>query len=96
MKYDGEVVVTECGVGKPTLSAGTMACVHCGAHWIVEPGSGRVRGFCMECNGPTCGPNCVECIPQELLLENIEKGRPENYRPIMGNVPRLWVPDDSE
>jgi hypothetical protein len=52
----------------------TACCVHCRAHWIVEPGSGRTRGWCWKCAGPTCGsPDCDRCLPYEKLLDMIER-----------------------
>jgi hypothetical protein len=59
-------------------SGETMTCVHCGTSWILKKGSGKVRGFCQECNGYHCGaPNCCYCVPLERRLENIEAGLPE-------------------
>ena len=53
----------------------TLQCVHCGAHWVVRPGSGRVRGWCLKCCGPTCGQGrCDECIPVEKKLDQTEGG----------------------
>lgn len=67
----------------------TLCCVHCGAHWRVIPGSGRIRGYCETCAGPTCGPGCSQkCVPVEQLYENMENGRPLDYRPIVASVPR--------
>lgn len=37
----------------------------------------------MRCAGPVCGPDCAECIPTEVLLENIERNRPLDFRPIL-------------
>lgn len=53
----------------------TLSCVHCQYIWKVESGSGRKRGFCFQCAGPTCGkPQCEErCIPFEQALEQIER-----------------------
>ena len=52
----------------------TVQCCHCGMHWMIEPGSGRKRGFCMKCMQVTCGEeNCMECIPTELKLDIHEK-----------------------
>jgi len=53
----------------------TLSCVHCGALWHVQPGSGRERGFCLSCMGPTCGTRfCAEhCLPLEKRFEIIEK-----------------------
>lgn len=71
----------------------TLQCVHCGGHWVVKPGSGNVRGFCGRCNGFICGPGCERCVPTELLLENIEQGRPLDFVPTTVNVPKLWTGD---
>lgn len=55
--------------------ADTRQCVHCGRHWIWQRGSGRKRGFCMQCMGITCGgPRCDPCLPLERRLELYEKG----------------------
>jgi hypothetical protein len=55
--------------------ADTMTCKHCGHTWIPVKGSGKVRGWCMKCNGPTCGhPACDECKPFEQQLTEYEKG----------------------
>lgn len=44
----------------------TLQCVHCGLHWRIVHGSGKKRGFCMKCMGPTCGRHkCDECVPYE-------------------------------
>ncbi len=51
----------------------TLQCVHCGGHWVVVPGSGRKRGFCLKCCGPVCGPRCLECRPAEAQLEAVER-----------------------
>lgn len=79
----GVIIIADPGSDRPLLETKTLQCVHCGGHWIPLPGSGRVRGFCQRCMGPVCGPGCAECIPEEQMLENIEKGRPADYRPII-------------
>ena len=57
-----------------TYQRDTVQCCHCGMHWIVEPGSGRQRGFCMKCMQVTCGAeNCQACIPTEQKLDIHEK-----------------------
>jgi hypothetical protein len=71
-----------------TLRGESAQCRHCGGHFPLQPGSGKIRGWCWTCNGPICGPGCAECIPTELLLENIEKGRPLSYKPQSVLVPR--------
>jgi len=41
----------------------TMCCVHCRVHWRIQPGSGKKRGFCYKCGGPTCGQHkCDTCV----------------------------------
>lgn len=55
------------------LKAETLQCVHCGAHWAIEPGSGKKRGFCTSCNGFICGRDaCIACLPMERRLEAME------------------------
>jgi hypothetical protein len=53
----------------------TLQCVHqCGGHWQVRPGSGIIRGFCLNCDGPTCGqPACDPCVPLEKALLEMER-----------------------
>lgn len=66
----------------------TMQCKHCSAHFPITPGSGKRRGWCMGCNGPTCGKaNCDVCVHWEQRLENTEQGRPELYKPVKVSVP---------
>lgn len=52
----------------------TLMCVHCQKHWIIKPGSGMQRGFCFNCDGPTCGKqHCEEhCVPFEKAIEQSE------------------------
>ncbi len=64
----------------PTLpgqeSGGDMLqCVHGGEHWVIKPGSGIKRGFCLKCNGPTCGKKACEtrCLPMEKAMEDMER-----------------------
>jgi hypothetical protein len=82
-KEAGLVTLIDPGADRPLLEVGTLQCVHCGGHWVPQPGSGRVRGFCQNCMGPVCGPGCAACVPTEQLLENIEKGRPLDFRPVL-------------
>lgn len=53
--------------------ADTLQCVHCQAHFVVVKGSGKKRGFCRNCMGPTCGPQCHVCKPAEQQLEDFER-----------------------
>ncbi len=80
LKPNGYMVTTDPVGG--ISEADTLQCVHCGCHWRVEPGSGKVRGYCTRCNGPICGPKCQQCVPAEQQLENIEQGRSRGFRPI--------------
>jgi len=69
------VVVTATASGR-VVEADTLQCVHCGMHWIVEPGSGRRRGWCTKCNGPLCHSKelcTVMCYPLEKRLDDVEK-----------------------
>lgn len=74
---------------KPFKEIGTVMCVHCGGHFERKPGSGKIRGWCMNCSGFVCGPGCGECVPVEQMLENVEKGRPPNWKPTQIFVPRV-------
>lgn len=68
----------------------TLQCCHCGKHWIIKPGSGNRRGFCLRCNRPTCGDHrCDKCVPVEQQLTNMENGLPTTHRPIV--VPSGFV-----
>jgi hypothetical protein len=67
--------------GGPVIETATLQCCHCGGHFPVQPGSGKIRGFCRRCMAPVCGPGCAACVPTEQLLENIEHGRPLDHRP---------------
>lgn len=89
----GCVTVCDPGSDKPILEAQTLQCVHCGGHWIPQPGSGRLRGFCMRCNGPICGPDCQECVPVEKLLEIMEGTCDPTAVSVGGG--KLWLPGTS-
>ncbi len=70
--------------GGQVFEADTLQCVHCQAIWQIKPGSGNVRGYCLKCNGPVCSERCAKhCVPSEQLLENIEQGRPADFRPVI-------------
>jgi len=69
MKAKGHILVDN------RMVADTAQCVHCNGHFQIVRGSGRVRGFCTKCMGPTCGSReCDECVPFEKRLEIMEKG----------------------
>ena len=52
----------------------TLMCAHCQMHWMVRPGSGINRGFCVRCAAPTCGKQrCFDrCDPWEKRVERME------------------------
>lgn len=55
-----------------------LQCVHCGYTWIVQPGSGRKRGFCSQCPGVTCGKRAcqahVSLKKSDEMIEQIHRG----------------------
>lgn len=56
-------------------SADTLQCVHCGAHWQVVSSDRTPRGFCVSCQGPTCGhAACDPCLPADRRLDAMEAG----------------------
>ena len=78
------------------VNCDTLQCAHCGCHWEVVVGSGRLRGFCTKCadgkgSGYLCGaPACMlTCVPFEARLENIEAGRDVLTPP----APKVLVPE---
>lgn len=59
--------------------ASTHQCSHCSQHFVMVPGSGRVRGFCTRCQALTCGAAaCMPCVPAEARLEHAE-GKKTRY-----------------
>lgn len=71
----------------------TLQCVHCGLEFPHCPGSGKIRGFCTRCNGPTCGcAKCGECVPMEAQLEILEGTRNPTAVTVCGGM-RLGVID---
>lgn len=83
MREAGLIIVSDPSADRPLLEVATAQCCHCGGHFPIRPGSGRLRGYCTNCAGPVCGPGCAECVPTDQLLLNYEKGRPLNWRPIL-------------
>lgn len=47
------------------------------------------RGWCMNCNGPVCGPGCAECVPVERYLAILEGTASPTSITVGGN---LWLP----
>ena len=59
--------------------ADTVMCAHCGQHFVMEKGSGRVRGWCAKCDSILCGgANCRACIPLEKRLDIRERNGMQN------------------
>lgn len=54
--------------------ADTVQCVHCGGHFVMQKGSGRIRGWCYNCSGIICGPSCQTCVPYEKKLDLADGG----------------------
>jgi hypothetical protein len=77
-KPAGHIVITSDG---PLVERDTRQCVHCAAHFVVEPGSGTVRGWCRRCAGPTCGAaKCNTCLPFEAWLDEVERRASRDHR----------------
>lgn len=59
--------------GKRLWEGEVKQCIHCQYTWPHVPGSGRLFGFCMKCNGLTCGKDkCDTCYHNEKQIEDIE------------------------
>lgn len=75
MQENGLITVFD-AAGDVASEIPMLQCVHCGSHFPRQPGSGKVRGWCVRCHGPICGPGCAACVPYEQQIENIEAGLP--------------------
>ena len=60
-----------------TQEMDTFTCCHCNGIQFIRPGSGTQRGYCYNCNHPTCGrERCLNCVPFERMIEEMEaRGR---------------------
>lgn len=68
-KSKADIEETSLETGNIVMSGEMLQCVHCQHNWIVCRGSGRHRGWCMKCGGPTCGSKaCETCIPLDIAL----------------------------
>lgn len=75
----------------PTVERETLRCVHCGMHWVYEPGSGRQRGWCTRCDGVTCGAErCSGCIPYEAQIEILEGSEASSVQPYLEEYARVY------
>lgn len=72
-KSGGTLIITN---GDGTVNEhDTVTCCHCNNIWIVQHGSGTVRGWCTMCNARHCGSQkCMTCLPFEKKLDMFEKG----------------------
>lgn len=70
---DGYLIITD---EKGFREMDTRSCPHCGGHFIVIPGSGKLRHFCQLCNASTCdNAKCFEHSPVMKRIELIEAGK---------------------
>lgn len=84
MREHGYFVTTSDETGRVLDEGGTLQCPHCGGHFPVGRRTGKVRGWCHPCGRVTCGPDCSgKCVPQDVMLTNMERGRPIDFRPTM-------------
>lgn len=89
---DGLIIISDPGSDKPLQEIKMLQCCHCGGHFKSEPGSGKIRGYCTNCNGFVCGPKCAECVPMEKMLEIMEGTKRLDQVTVGGN---LWMPGDA-
>ena len=76
----GIILISDPDAVKMVQELSTRMCCHCGKHWIPQPGSGMIRGYCQNCNGDMCGPDCAvhdyvpvgACLPLEKYIEFLE------------------------
>jgi len=96
LKPSGHVICTPLDGSKET-QVDLVHCCHCSRLWIWEVGSGKKRGWCLKCNGITCGSElCDVCVPKEKQVENLDKGLPSRHVDTTVSVAipdsKLWVP----
>ena len=71
------IVVAEGG----SVERDTQSCVHCGRHWIVQPGSGKRRGWCPWHKAPHCGSeDCMYCQRKEPGMQFESRASSEKYQ----------------
>ncbi len=69
----GEVSYIDRETGKTLFEGYLRQCMHCQHTWTYKPGSGVLRGFCVKCNGHTCGRfECQTCYHKEKQIEDME------------------------
>jgi hypothetical protein len=75
-RYGGTILADGKEIGQ------TAQCKHCGDHFMILKGSGRVRGWCTSCMGFVCGPKCAACVPFEVRLLWMEGKLPWGQVPV--------------
>ena len=85
------VLISQAYDGGPEQHIDLCQCIHCEALFPFVRGSGVTRGWCMGCNGMTCGrPCCDPCVNRRQMIENMERGLPwaeaKKYKPVTGRV----------
>lgn len=86
------VLVSRAYEGGPEQQHDVVQCCHCQRVWVYRRGSGVRRGWCMGCNGITCGSHaCDVCVPFQQLLDNLAAGMDyeaaRRHRPVKASVP---------
>lgn len=76
IKPHGTLIITPLD-GSKEQQIDLCQCVHCQKTWLMQPGSGRLRGYCGRCNGYVCGSHaCFECKgPWERYCDLAEAGK---------------------
>jgi len=93
MKEGGLLTIIDPGSDKPLAEVKTVKCVHCGGQFQFGPGYTKDRGWCGRCNGPICGAGCLECVPEEAMLEIMEGTRNPTAVSAGGEFKgSIWVP----
>ena len=73
---DGTVIVSS---DSGSVEADTHQCVHCGAQWTVQHGSGNRRNFCTYHMGRLCGaPECDVCLGLDHGKQHGEQGQTDH------------------
>ena len=66
----------------------TCQCSHCGCHFGIVKGSGKKRGYCLNCAQITCGrPQCDPCVHFMKKIEAAEAGKTPEQMPVKISVP---------
>lgn len=75
-----------------TQVATTTQCPHCSAHFVMVRGSGRKRGYCLNCNAVTCGaPACDVCVPVDERLNYLTGQKvPQKYLDRLIELPSVF------